>query len=111
MEGCPVRLVNAAARMTFHPCLAVRLGILNGQGQHLQNANKTYNLWLDVGPTVRVRIAVSAWLLLEIQGSLMLPINRPSFDVQDGLSTQPNQVFSVPNLGGMVGIGAAYRFP
>jgi len=62
----------------------------------------------DAGPVLRLRLAVTARLLLEAQGGIMLPLHRPSFEIMDMGSSMT--AYSVPRLGASAGIGVAYRF-
>jgi hypothetical protein len=106
VEGCPVRL--GGRRFALHPCLAFRLGVIHGEGRGISQPKQTLSLWSDAGPELRLRLAVTARLLLEAQGGIMMPISRPTFDIVDMGS--PTTVYSVPALGGWAGIGVAYRF-
>ena len=111
VEGCPIRLLALDARVALYPCLAFHLGVLRGQGQHLDRPESTTDLWADLGPVARLRVAVSAHLFLEAQGMLVLPLRRLTFDVQDAGPTQaPTTVFTVPPLGALAGIGVSYEF-
>jgi hypothetical protein len=106
VEGCPVRL--GGTRLAIHPCLAFHLGAIHGEGRRISQPKQTVSLWTDVGLMLRLRLAVTARLLLEVQGALTLPLHRPTFDIVDMGS--PTTAYSVPRLGGSAGIGAAYRF-
>jgi hypothetical protein len=106
VEGCPVRL--GGPRLAIHPCLAFHLGAILGEGRRISQPKQTVSLWSDVGPVLRLRIAMTTRLLLEAQGALMLPLHRPTFEIVDMGS--PSTAYSVPRLGGLAGIGAAYRF-
>ena len=111
VEGCPLRLVALDSRVALYPCLAVHLGVLRGQGRSLDRPEKTTDLWSDLGPVARIRVAVSARLFLEAQGMLVLPLRRLTFDVKDAGPAQPSTtVFAVPQLGALAGIGVAYEF-
>lgn len=111
LEGCPVRLGAPASRLAFHGCLAFHLGVLRGQGRRLDRREETNDLWSDLGPVARIRVAVSARISLEAQGMLVLPLRRLTYDVYDaGPSQSPTQVFAVPRLGALAGIGLAYAF-
>jgi hypothetical protein len=106
VEGCPVRL--GGTRLSIHPCLAFRLGVIHGEGRRISQPKQTVSPWSDVGPALRLRLAVTARLLLEAQGGIILPLHRPTFDILDmGSSTT---AYSVPRLGGSAGIGVTYRF-
>ena len=106
VEGCPIRL--GGTRLALHPCLALRLGVIHGEGRRISQPKQTVSLWSDAGPAFRLRLAVTARLLLEAQGGLMLPFRRATFDIVDMGS--PTTAYSVPRLGGSAGIGVAYRF-
>jgi hypothetical protein len=109
VEGCPIRLVALDARVALYPCLAFHLGVLRGQGQNLDRPEKTIDLWSDVGPVARLRVAVSKRLFLEAQGMFVLPLRRLTFDVRDsGPTLPPTTVFTVPSLGALVAIGVSY---
>ena len=108
VEGCPFRLGLMDLRLTIHPCLAFRLGVLRGEGRRISQPNQTVSVWSDTGPVLRLRLAVTARLILEAQGALMLPLHRPTFGITDMGS--PTTVYSVPRVGGSAGIGMAYRF-
>ena len=111
VEGCPTRLVLLDPRVTLHACLAFHLGVLRAQGRSLEQAEKTTDLWADLGPIARIRVAVAERLFLEAQGMLVLPLRRLSYDVYYvGPSQSPTTVFTVPWLGALVGIGMAYEF-
>ena len=111
VEGCPLRLVAHESTIALYPCLAFHLGVLRGQGRHLDRPSNTANLWADIGPLVRLRVAVATRLFLEAQGMLVLPLRRLSFDVQDaGPAQAPTTVFSAPRLGVLAGIGVSYEF-
>lgn len=106
VEGCPVRL--GRADFAIHPCLALRLGVLHGEGRRISKPDQTVSFWSDVGPVLRLRGAVTARLLVEAQAGLLFPLHRPTFDIVDmGSATH---AYSVPRVGGSVAIGVAYRF-
>jgi hypothetical protein len=109
LEGCPARLKASALRLAVHPCLAVRLGVLSGEGQSMTQPKQATSLWSDVGPLLRLRVQVADRVNIEAQGALMLPLYRPTFTILDnGVDTS---AFSVPAVGGSVGIGVSYGFP
>jgi hypothetical protein len=111
LEGCPLRLAALDARLLFHSCLAFHMGVLRGQGQRLDRPERTTDLWADLGPLARIRVAIAARLFLEAQGMLVLPLRRLVYDVYDAGSAQPpTTIFAVPRLGALLGIGVAYRF-
>jgi hypothetical protein len=111
VEGCPVRLAVTDARLALHACLAFHLGVLRGEGRDLEQPKKTTDLWSDLGPVARIRLAVSPQLFLELEGMLVFPLRRLTFDVQDvGPAQAPTTVFTVPVLGALVGMGVAYEF-
>ena len=106
VEGCPFRL--GGTRVAIHPCMSFHLGAIYGEGRRINQPKQAVSLWSDVGSVLRLRLSVTAQLLLEVQGGIMLPLHRPTFDIRDmGSSTT---AYSVPRLGGWGGIGAAYRF-
>jgi hypothetical protein len=111
VEACPTRLVLLDPRVTLHACVAFHLGVLRAQGRSLEQAEQTTDLWADLGPIARVRVAVAERLFLEAQGMLVLPLRHLSYDVYyAGPSQSPTTVFTVPWLGVLVGIGVAYEF-
>ena len=111
VEGCPVRLALADAWLTLRPCLFLRLSALQGTGRDLDEPKQTMDLWADLGPLARIRLAISARLFLEIEGMLVVPLRRLTFDVQDqGPAQAPTTVFKVPVLGALAGMGVAYEF-
>jgi hypothetical protein len=106
VEGCPVRL--GGTRLAIDPCLAFHVGVIRGEGRRISQPKQTVSLWSDAGPVLRLRLAVTARLLVEAQGGITLPLHRPTFDILEmGSSTT---AYSVPRLGGSAGIGVAYRF-
>lgn len=110
VEGCPIRLVALDSRIGFFPCLAFHLGVLRGQGRNLDQPETRTDLWADLGPVARIRIAVLARLFLEVQGMLAFPLRRLTFDVQDrGPADAPKTVFAVPVVGLLAGIGVGYE--
>jgi len=108
VEGCPVRLGVMDLRLAVHPCLAFRLGVLHGEGRTISQPKQTLSLWSDVGPVLRLRLAMTPRLILEAQGSLVLPLRRPTFTILD--TGRETTVYSVPSIGGSAGIGVAYQF-
>jgi hypothetical protein len=111
VEGCPIRLVLGADRLTLHPCVALHVGMLRGEGQNLDRPKKTTDVWTDLGPAVRGRLRLAAHLLLEIEGMLVFPLRRLTFDLDDhGPAQASTTVFRVPVLGALVGMGVAYEF-
>jgi hypothetical protein len=111
LEGCPIRLGVADARIALFPCLAFHLGVLRGQGRHLDQPDKTTSLWADLGPVARVRVAISTHLSFDLQGMLVFPLRRLTFEVQDGgPSKGATTVFAVPTVGALAGIGVTYEF-
>jgi hypothetical protein len=111
VEGCPARLAFLDSRVALYACMAFHLGALRGQGRSLDRAEETTDLWTDLGPVARVRVAVSEHLFLEAQGMLVFPLRRLRYDVYDaGPSQSPTTVFAVPWLGALAGIGVAYEF-
>lgn len=109
IEGCPVRLRAMAMRLAVHPCVAFRIGVLYGEGQSMTRAKHATSLWADVGPLLRLRLEVASRVSIEAQGALILPLYRPTFTILDNGSN--TDAFSVPGIGGSVGIGVSYRFP
>lgn len=109
LEGCPIRLKAQALRLAIRPCVAFRMGVLHGEGQSMTQPKQATSLWSDVGPLLRLRLQVAARVNVEAQGALMLPLYRPTFTILDnGADTR---AFSVPAIGGSVGIGMSYGFP
>jgi hypothetical protein len=108
VEGCPVRLGLKALRGTVHPCLALRLGVLRGEGRNISQPKQTATAWSDAGPLLRLRFAVTTELILEAQAAIMLPLYRPTFEVVDMGSAAT--AYTVPRLGGFAAAGIAYRF-
>jgi hypothetical protein len=106
VEGCPVRL--GWTGFAIHPCLAFRLGVIQGEGQRISQPKQTVSLWSDAGLVLRLRLAVTARVLLEAQGGLVFPLHRPTFEIVDMGS--PTTAYSVPRVGGSAAIGVAYRF-
>jgi hypothetical protein len=49
-----------------------------------------------------------ARLSLEVQGALMAPLYRPTFEITD-MGTRTT-AYSVPRLAGLLGMGLSYRF-
>jgi hypothetical protein len=110
VEGCPIRLVALDSRIGLFPCLAFHLGVLRGEGRNLDQPEKRTDLWADLGPVARIRVAVLARLFLEAQGMLAFPLHRLTFDVQDrGPAYAPKTVFAVPVVGLWAGIGVGYE--
>jgi len=108
LEGCPVRLKVMSLHLAVHPCVSFRLGVLRGEGRRISQPKQVLSVWSDAGPVLRLRVAVRAQLMLEVQGALLLPLYRPTFAITDmGSATN---AYSVPRVGGLVGIGASYRF-
>jgi hypothetical protein len=111
VEGCPIHWAALDSHLGLFPCLAVHLGVLRGQGRNLDEPAGTTNLWADLGPVLRLRVAVLARLFLEAQGMLVFPLRRLTFDVQDrGPAYPPTTVFAVPRVGFLAGIGVGYAF-
>jgi hypothetical protein len=108
VEGCPVRLGGPSSSFALHPCVAFRLGVLNGEGRRISRPKQTYNTWADLGFLLRLRIAATEHLVIEAQGQLMLPFNRPWYEIEDDVN--PTVAYSVPRLGATAGMGIAYRF-
>jgi hypothetical protein len=109
IEGCPGRLKVTALHLAVHPCLALRIGVLYGEGRSMTQPKQATSLWSDLGPLLRLRVAVTARLILEAQAALMLPLYRPSFTIKDNGSD--TTAFSVPAVGGSAGIGVSYGLP
>lgn len=110
-EGCPMRLFFFDSRLAAHACLDVHLGALRGQGQRLDRAEKTTDVWVDLGPAARVSVVLVGRLFLEAQGMLVFPLRRLSYDVHyAGPAGAATTVHTVPRLGALVGIGMGYQF-
>jgi len=110
-EGCPIRLVAKASQVALLSCLSFHAGILRGHGRNLDRTETTTNAWADTGPVARIRVAISERLFLEAQGTIVLPLRRLTFDVQDGgPGRPPTPVFTVPWVGALAGIGLSYAF-
>ena len=110
VEGCPIRLVVGDS-VAFYPCLALHMGVLRGQGRHLDRPGNTTDLWSDLGPVARIRVAIASRLFLEAQAMLVFPLRRLTYDEQNaGPGQAPTTVFTVPTLGALAGIGVAYEF-
>ena len=110
VEACPTRLGVAPLRLTAHPCLAIRLGVLQGEGREISHPEAKVSLWTDAGPLLRLRFSATARLLVEAQAALLLPLHRPTFEVSDVSAGTTTRVYAVPRIGGSVGLGVAYRF-
>jgi hypothetical protein len=108
VEGCPVRLAVMGQRLSAHPCLAFRLGVIRGEGRRISQPRQMVSFWGDAGPVLRLRFAATARLSLEAQGALVLPLYRPTFEITD-MGTHMT-AYSVPRIGGLVGMGLSYRF-
>jgi hypothetical protein len=106
--GCAVRLAAMGQRLAVTPCLALRLGLLRGEGQRISQPQQTVSAWVDAGPVLQVRFAVMERLILEVQGALMAPLYRPTFEITD--MGKRTTAYSVPRLGGLLGMGLSYRF-
>jgi hypothetical protein len=110
-EGCPVRLVRPGIPLAFQPCLAVHVGLLRGQGENLDERAQATNLWADLGPVGRVRAAIAKHLVVEAQVTVLFPLRRITFEVQDaGPGSASSTVYAVPHIGARVGLGLAYEF-
>lgn len=110
VEGCPVRLALADAWLTLRPCLFLRLSALRGTGRELDEPKQTTDLWADLGPLARVRLAISNRFFLEVEGGLVIPLRHLTFEVRDRGPTQAaTTVFDVPALGAVAGLGVAYE--
>jgi hypothetical protein len=109
LEGCPARLKAQALRLAVHPCVALRMGVLHGEGRSMTQPKQVTSLWSDVGPLLRLRLQAADRVNIEAQAALMLPLYRPTFTILDNGSD--TSAFSVPALGGTVGIGMSYGFP
>jgi hypothetical protein len=111
VEGCPTRLTLLQARVTLHACVALHLGALRGQGRSLERTEETTDLWADLGPVARIRLAIQEHLFLEAQGMLVVPLRRISYDVYyTGPSGSPTTVHTLPWVGALVGMGISYQF-
>jgi hypothetical protein len=109
LEGCPVRL-SLPLRLALHPCLSFRMGALSAEGKGISQPKRALSLWADAGPALRLRATVSEHLTLEMQGALIVPLTRPTFEILDVVSGTQTSAHSVPTVGGTVGIGATYGF-
>lgn len=111
LEGCPTNLATAEGGLALAPCLAVHAGVLRGHGRNLDQNENTAHMWADLGPVVRARASLGRGLSVEAQGSIVFPLRRLSFDVQDtGPGVAATTVFAVPSWGVRAGIGVAYDF-
>jgi hypothetical protein len=106
VDGCPVRV--AGRRLAMYPCVALRLGVIRGEGRRISHPRQTLSLWSEVEPLLRVRLAATARLRFEAQVGLVLPLHRPTFEITEMGSSAT--AYSVPRLGGSAGIGVSYRF-
>jgi hypothetical protein len=106
IEGCPVRL--GGTRFSLQPCVAFRMGILEGEGRSISHPARSISLWSEAGLRLRGRLALTERLFLEGQVGILLPLHRPAFEIMD-MGTSAT-VYSVPRWGGSAGIGIAYRF-
>lgn len=110
-EGCPMRLFVAKPSLALHACVAFHLGALRAQGRSLERTEETTDLWADLGPVARARVALAERLFVEAQAMLVVPLRRISYDVYyTGLSGSSTTVHAVPWLGALLGIGVAYQF-
>lgn len=106
VEGCPVRF--GSAELALRPCLALRFGLIHGEGRGISQPKEAIGFWSDVGPVLGLRVAATAGLLVEAQGGLLFPLRRTTFDIVD--MGAAGTVYSVPRVGGTVAIGLARRF-
>lgn len=111
VEGCPLTLTAVDGRLAFYPCLAAQVGVLRAQGSHLDENEASTDVWAEGGPLIRARVALLRGVSLEAQGTLVFPLRRLSFEVEDaGPGNAATTVFAAPWWGVRAGIGVAYEF-
>lgn len=108
VEGCPVRIAVILPRSTLHPCLALRVGMLRGEARDISQPKAARSAWLDAGPVLRLRVAVTPALYLEAESAFVFPLHRTTFEILDTGSAAT--VYSVPSLGVLAGGGISFRF-
>lgn len=111
IEGCPARLFFFDSLLAMHACLDFQMGALRGQGRNLARSQQTTDFWADLGMLARARVAISERLFLEVQGMLMVPLRRLTYQVYAaGPVETATTVHRVPRLGVLLGIGMGYQF-
>jgi len=106
IEGCPVRL--GGSRLAIQPCVALRLGVIHGEGRGISHPLQTVSLWSEAGLVLRLCLALTDRLRLEGQGGMLVPLRRTTFEIVN--MGAPTTAYAVPRFGGSAGIGIAYQF-
>lgn len=84
VEGCPRWEMGDFA---LSPCAGLDLGSLTGDTPRLRRATSTTAFWSGATGTIRGGLAVTPWLSLELEATLLVPFVRPRFEVGEPLRT------------------------
>ncbi|AKV00584.1 hypothetical protein AKJ09_07247 [Labilithrix luteola] len=84
VEGC-ARFTDG--RFGLSPCAGIDLGSLTGDTPELRRASSSSAFWSAATATLRGSFALTPWLSLELEGSLLVPFQRPRFEVDEPLRT------------------------
>ncbi len=105
--------LEAAARVSIGPCfvgayLGVDVGSVTGIAADLPRHEPVSERWTASTGAVRGGIAVAPWFALELAATVLVPFERPRFDVRD----PPRVAYAAPAVlfEGSAGVAAVARF-
>lgn len=109
LEACPLRFpLDESVALGF--CAALDAGALRSQGQRLASRGSDTRPWLAPAALARLMWEVTPGAWIEGSGGLTFPLDRYSFYYQRGGSLENVQVSQAPVVGGVLALGAGYRF-
>jgi hypothetical protein len=92
-EACVLAL-GPLDRVALMPCIGAELGAVTARGENLPLVETSTRFWATVDWILRVRVVPSDAWFVELDGSLLMPITRYSFIVEDPTT----RVHAVPAL-------------
>ncbi|AKU94896.1 hypothetical protein AKJ09_01560 [Labilithrix luteola] len=105
LEGCARVALGSFA---LSPCAAFELGSLDGRTPAL-SATEMSTLWAAPGVRLRLGWQTSAWLALEVEAGLSMPLERRVFQITDPIRTVYEPPAVVVDLGAGLGVSGRFR--
>jgi len=107
-DVCPFRFSMRQAwssdALSADACARLDVGVLEAESSENPGPPHTHYAWVASGALVRIRW-VASWLFFDVEGGAMVPLVRERFDFGPAA-----QVFEVPAVAGVMGIGAGGYF-
>jgi hypothetical protein len=109
-ELCPVRTVWIEP-LRLELCGFFDVGLLDTQGQRLDQNQHSSRLWLAPGASARASLELARGLLVEVSGGVEVPVRRYPFAYDPDGNGGVVEVHEVRFVAETLSVGLGYRFP